>query len=209
MNIRVKIYVGDRSFSVGVNRRELTIELSPEATVILGRIKGLIQRDAHDNIKIESHSYPDDPREHYIINEIRELALANHPVGGDTVTLSPEQVRQAIDAATTQYEIRLREAEAQKAEQAEQQRIAAEEKAAREKAEAELAARKQAARELLADEIAQHEKNAAEKQARINALEAKLEETREDILRGLADDGSFELDEEHTVTYKVRAEVDC
>lgn len=209
--IRIGIYTAQETLSAGKTGDYIYMMISPETLALLGKQKLIIQEPYRNRQYMsgvflktiaETGSGEDSRELDRKIAVIRDLALSIHPVGADHGEISPTDIQRALTDLSEKQEIEKADQRKRDEEAAERRRKEEIEQVAQQKALAD-------ARELLKDEL-------VAKDTEIERLKKLRDEwheaataNEEAVRQKIAEDGSFAIEEEHTVTYKVVKEEDC
>lgn len=192
--INIEFFADVKAYGVGKKDRWLDIVTDAVGLAALGKVKNAIEENKMGNLRLSSSWHTND--QGYARDAVIELALKKYQIGAENVRLTGQEIEAAVTAGLEKNaQARRKEAENEERRKAEAQ---AKQEAAekREKAIAE-------ARELLKEELAQKDEKIAELVESRDSYRRTAQENEEEIRKKLVEDGSFDMEEEHTTTYRV------
>lgn len=192
--ISIEFYAGEKAFAVGKKDAWLDIVTDTQGLAALGKIEKCITTNRNDDLRLNGGW--NNNEQGYARDQIIFLALSKFEIGAKSVTLTGEEIEAAIKTGLEKLTASQKQMAENKERQDQEQKQREERAAAKQKAIID-------ARELLKVEISEKEQEiAALKQSR-DEYRKTAQDKEEAIRRKLIEDGTFDIEEEHTVTYKV------
>lgn len=192
--IQIEFYAGEKSYAVGKKDAWLDILTDATGLAALGKIERCITPNRNNDLRL-NEGWNNNEQGH-VRDAIISLALSKFEIGAKEVSLTGEELKQAIKIGLEKHEASRKQTAENKERQDREQKQREDQAAAKQKAICD-------AKELLKDELSEKDKEITRLRTLANNLKAQADANEKTILEKYANAGSFDVEEEHTVTYKI------